>query len=127
MKLVQNRPLIEAADYPLTIFNAFRESNWYDSLNDGDKSYLQHRSQNAWETIEDGFAMDRFDRTLFRPDGQALILDFGVDYFEFALVYYGCRLLSEGSDKADLEVQHINQLLLRIDVVKGLRQAVECK
>jgi hypothetical protein len=125
MKLLRNRPLIEAGDHPLSIFNALQEQSWYDSLYDGDKTHLHHKSQNAWETIENGFELDRFDGTLYKPDGQALILDFGVDDLEFALVYYGCRLLSDGDEIAELEVEHINQLLMRIDVVKGLRQAVE--
>lgn len=124
MKLVQNRPLIEADDHPLTIFHAFREHNWFESLYDGDKSHLEHGSHNAWETIEDGFEVDRFEGTLYKPDGQTLILDFGVDYLEFALVYYGCRLLSDGADGANSEIVQIDQLLRKIDVVKGIRLAV---
>jgi hypothetical protein len=124
VKLIKNRPLIEADDHPLTIILAFREHNWFDSLCDGDKSHLEHRSHNAWETIEDGFAVDRFEGTLYRPDGQALILDFGVDYLEFALVYYGCRLLSEDADGTSSEITQIDQLLRKIDVVKGIRLAI---
>jgi len=125
MNLVHNRPLIEAGDYPLTITNAFREPNWYDGLYDGDSFHLEHGSHNAWQTIDDAFAIDFKDGTLYRPNGKALILDFEIDHLEFALVYYGCRLLSDGADGTSTEIDQINQLLRKIDVVKGIRRATD--
>lgn len=118
MELVGGRPLIQSEDFPQTIVRALRYSAWagYEDMSSNwprwDWSTLDHIAHNEWERIEDGFAI--VGDEMYRPDGEQLVY-LSPDHLEFALVAYGCKLLSNPDARTDREIAQIDTILHHID------------